>query len=135
LSGEEKQRRRLAAVMFTDIVGYTKLTQLSEQRTLEALGEHNKIVRDAIAKHGGREVKTIGDSFLAEFDSALEALRCAVDIQQSMRSHWPLAVDGQKMTIRIGIHLGDVVARLGSQGLEAFRLTELSLFCGNVSGG
>ena len=95
--------------MFTDIVGYTAFSQSSEQKTLVMLEEHNALVRGAIARHGGREVKTIGDSFLVEFDSALDAVGCAVDVQRSMREGGPSAPDGQKVAVRIGVHLGDVV--------------------------
>jgi adenylate cyclase len=67
--------------MFTDMVGYTGLTQDDEEATVRLLEEHRALLRPVISRHGGREVKTMGDAFLVEFVSSLEALRCAVEIQ------------------------------------------------------
>ncbi|HXW95679.1 MAG TPA: adenylate/guanylate cyclase domain-containing protein, partial [Nitrososphaerales archaeon] len=106
-------QRRLAAIMFTDMVGYTALTQSNEAQALEVLDRHNKLLRPFFPKFNGREVKTIGDSFLVEFDSALDALRCAFEIQSFLRDY-NLSSEGHwKVMLRIGIHLGDVIHQAG----------------------
>jgi adenylate cyclase len=104
--------RRLAAVMFTDMVGYTASTQADEAGTLRLLREQEQIVRPLLAAHGGREVKSTGDGFLVEFESALHAVQCALDIQEQLRERnsRPGIVPLQ---IRIGVHLGDVEERAG----------------------
>lgn len=100
--------RRLAAIMFTDTVGYTASTQTDEARALELLRQQAEIVRPLISAHHGREIKSTGDGFLVEFDSALKATHCAIDIQRRIyerNAEGTLA----PIQIRIGIHLGDVV--------------------------
>src|SRR5688500_13110338 len=76
--------RRLSAIMFTDMVGYSALTQKNEALALDLLEEHRKIVRPFFEKHGGREIETAGDSFFAEFTSAVEATNCAIEIQTTL---------------------------------------------------
>jgi adenylate cyclase len=106
--------RRLAAIMFTDIVGYTALTQRDESRSMRLLQTHNGILRPVFQKFRGREVKTIGDAFLLEFSSALDALICAVSIQEALSNYNRSGVpDSEQMKLRIGIHLGDVIYRDG----------------------
>src|SRR5712692_4582 len=102
-----KGERRLAAIMFTDIVGYTKLTQTNEASALELLDVHRKLVRPVFTKFGGLEVKTIGDAFLIEFGSALQAAESAIEIQKVLHEY--NANNPNKILIRIGIHVGDVV--------------------------
>jgi adenylate cyclase len=102
--------RRLAAIMFTDTVGYAASTQTDEARTLELLRQQEEIVRPLLTAHHGREIKSTGDGFLVEFDSALKATQCAVDIQR--RLYERNAQEGlAPIQIRIGIHLGDVEQR------------------------
>lgn len=104
--------RRLAAIMFTDIVGYTAITQRDEARAMEILRRHNDLLRPIFQKHQGREVKTIGDAFLLEFGSALQALQCAVEVQETLHDrNKGLASEDEKLKLRIGIHLGDVIIR------------------------
>jgi adenylate cyclase len=94
--------------MFTDTVGFTASTQANEGRTLELLRQQAELLRPLLALHQGREVKSTGDGFLVEFESALKAVQCAVNIQR--RIHERNTEGGQAtIQIRIGVHLGDVV--------------------------
>jgi len=99
--------------MFTDIAGYTELTQRDESLAMKLLEEHRTLVRPFLPKHGGREVKTIGDAFLVEFGSALEAVRCAYEIQQSIHELNQDRSADSKVQLRVGIHLGDVIHSQG----------------------
>ncbi len=101
--------RHLAAIMFTDMVGYTALAQADEAVALGVLERHNRLLRPIFGKYRGREVKTVGDAFLVEFGSALEAAQCAVEIQRMLHDYNLSSDDEWKIRIRIGIHVGDVV--------------------------
>ena len=103
--------RRLAAIMFTDIVGYTALAQRNEELALRMLKKHNRLLRPIFSRHNGREVKTMGDAFLVEFNSALEATNCSVEVQKAMRDFNERAKE--TLQVRVGIHAGDVVRRKG----------------------
>jgi TolB-like protein/Tfp pilus assembly protein PilF len=105
------EERRLVAIMFTDMVGYTAITQSDEALALGLLETQSGILLPLIRAHRGLPVKTIGDAHLAEFGSALDAVKCAVEIQKSVREHNASAASGQAFRLRIGIHIGDVVHR------------------------
>jgi len=109
---ERTEQRKLAAIMFTDIVGYSALAQKNEAFALKLLEEHRQLLRPLFRKHQGTEIKTIGDAFLVEFTSTLEAIRCAAEIQEALKDY-DAAASGQsvKIQIRIGLHMGDVVYR------------------------
>src|SRR5437870_850095 len=104
-----KGQRRLAAIMFTDMVGYTALAQNNESLSLTLVEEQRKIIRPILGKHNGREVKTMGYAFLVEFLSALDAARCAYDIQRAIREFNFSMPEDKRIRLRVGIHLGDVV--------------------------
>ncbi len=103
--------RRLAAIMFSDIVGYTAMTQSNEKLTLDLLEAHRRLLRPIFAKHGGTEIKTIGDAFLVEFRSALEAVSCGIEMQQALAHHNQERTALTRVQIRVGIHVGDVIER------------------------
>ena len=109
MAAEQKGERRLGAIMFTDLVGYSSMTSLDERRALSLLQEHRGLMRGAFDAHGGRVVKTMGDGFLVEFPSAVEAVECAIQAQKDVRSLSEKKGPGDKISIRIGIHVGDVV--------------------------
>ncbi|HEX6181662.1 MAG TPA: adenylate/guanylate cyclase domain-containing protein, partial [Chitinophagaceae bacterium] len=101
--------RRLSAIMFTDMVGYSALTQHNEQLALELLAEHRAILRPFFTKHEGREIETAGDSFFVEFNSAVEAAACAIEIQTALYERNMVQPAGRHILVRIGLHIGDVV--------------------------
>jgi len=102
--------RRLAAIMFTDMVGFTTAAQRNEAAALELLEEMEAIVRPIVRAHGGREVKSTGDGSLIELSSALQAVECAIAIQH--RLHERNAAPGvPPIYLRIAIHVGDVEGR------------------------
>jgi len=107
--GLSQGERRLVAIMFTDVVGFTAMTQSNEATSLEVLGDVRRVVRSVLKSTSGIEVKTIGDAFLVEFPSALQAVTCAVEIQKSMRDRNSEVPDSKRMMLRIGVHLGDVI--------------------------
>lgn len=104
--------RRVAAVMFTDMVGFTALTQRDEPLALSLLDEHRALVRPLFTRFRGREVKTIGDGFMVEFSDALDAAECAVEVQRTLSERNRTSPAGP-ITLRIGIHLGPVVPEGG----------------------
>ncbi|SDR63360.1 Adenylate cyclase, class 3 [Rhizobiales bacterium GAS113] len=103
-------QRRLAAILAADVVGYSRLVGLDEAGTLGRLRQiRHEIVNPVLAEHGGRIFKLMGDGLLAEFPSAVQALRAAVGIQERMRARNEQSSEGEQIEIRIGVHQGDVV--------------------------
>jgi TolB-like protein/class 3 adenylate cyclase len=107
------EQRKLSAIMFTDMVGYSALAQRDDKLALELLEEHRQLLREILPRFNGTEIKTIGDAFLIEFNSALEAAQCAIEIQRALakRNH-DVSAD-RRIELKIGIHIGDVVHRGG----------------------
>jgi TolB-like protein/Tfp pilus assembly protein PilF len=111
---EERAHRRLAAVMATDVVGYSRLMQQDEAGTLAALKQRRKsVLEPLVAKHRGRIVKVMGDGVLVEFASAVNAVACAVELQQRIGEANAGMPEARRILLRVGINLGDVVVEGG----------------------
>jgi len=107
------EQRKLAAIMFTDMVGYSALSQRDDKLALELLEEHRELLREIFPRFNGTEIKTIGDAFLVEFNSALEAAQCAIEIQRTLAKRNHDVTADRRIELKIGIHIGDVVHREG----------------------
>ena len=106
----EESTRRLAAIMMADISGYSRLMGADERGThLRVQRLFRELIDPTIAEHRGRLVKTRGDGFLSMFDSPVEAVRCAIVIQQSMVGQNLELPQDQRIRFRIGVNLGDVI--------------------------
>ncbi len=107
---EDNVERRLAAILAADVVGYSRLMEVNEERTMAALKHHRREFFDpTMAKHGGRIFKVMGDGFLVEFGSVLNAARCAVEIQRGMPGRNEGVPEDRHIRFRIGINVGDLI--------------------------
>jgi class 3 adenylate cyclase len=106
-------KRKIAAIFAADIAGYSRLVAEDEEETLRRLASYRQVTDDFISRYGGRIFNTAGDAVLAEFPSAVEAVRCAIDIQESLRTRNMAYPASRHMSFRIGITIGDVVERDG----------------------
>ena len=106
-------KRKIAAILAADVFGYSKLVAEDEEETLRRLASYRAVFDDFITRGNGRVFNTAGDAILAEFSSAVEAVRCAIDVQESLRTRNLAYPASRQMTFRIGISIGDVVERDG----------------------
>ena len=100
-----EETRKLAAIMFTDIIGYTAMMSRDEQLALKTLARNRKLQMSLVQKYNGEFLKEMGDGTMLCFQSALNAVHCAIEIQKSAIK--------QELNLRIGIHLGDIVFKDG----------------------
>jgi TolB-like protein/class 3 adenylate cyclase/tetratricopeptide (TPR) repeat protein len=113
MGSQHRVERKLAAILAADVEGYSRLMQADEVGTLEALTAGREIMDRLIAGHGGRIANTAGDSVLAEFPSVVDAVRCAVAIQEALDSANRDVLEDRRVRFRIGVHMGDVIVRAG----------------------
>jgi adenylate cyclase len=122
--------RRLAAILAADVQGYSRLTELSEEASTATLRMYRAVVEESIAAHKGRVFSSAGDGVVAEFPSIVEAIRCAVEIQNEIAERNASVPEDERMQFRIGVNLGDVIAEennlYGSGVNIAVRLEQLA---------
>ncbi len=106
-------RRHLTTILAADVVGYSRLMAEDEEATLRTLAAHREVIDRLIARHDGRIFNTGGDSVLAEFGSAVEAVRCAIAVQDELRARNAELVPQRRLALRIGINVGDVLVQDG----------------------
>lgn len=106
----EQVGRKLAAILSADVVGYSRLMEANDERTLGALKQHRREFFDpTVARNGGRIFKVMGDGFLVEFGSAVDAVRCAVEIQRGMPGRSDGVPEDRQIRFRIGVNIGDII--------------------------
>src|SRR5215470_13950906 len=105
--------RRLVAILSADVEGYSRLMHCDGEATISALSAHRGVVDTLIGQHRGRIANTAGDSVLAEFASVLDAVRCAIEIQQSLEQANDPEPEGRRMRFRIGVNVGDIMVKDG----------------------
>jgi adenylate cyclase len=127
---DDKVKRRLTTVLCADVQGYSRLMEADEAGTLAMLRRYRTAISGLVERHDGRIVNTWGDAVIAEFASVVEAVQCAVEIQQEIASQQSDQPDAQRMRFRIGINLGDVMVEgsdIYGDGVNiAARLQELA---------
>src|SRR4026207_861210 len=103
MDSESAEQRKLAA-MITDMVGYSALAQRDDKLALELLEEHRRLLREIFPRFHGTEIKTIGDAFLVEFGSALEAAQCAIEIQRTLAKRNHDVTSDRRIEAEVGTH-------------------------------
>lgn len=111
---ESTDQRKLTAILSADVKGYSRLMGENEEQTVETLTQYQQIILDIISSHNGRVVNSPGDNILAEFSSALNAVKSGIAIQKSLEKENRQLPEKRRMIFRIGINLGDFIHRGGS---------------------
>ena len=127
-----RNKRRLATILAADVAGYSALMAQDEEATVRTLRAFRDVIDKLIARHDGRVFNTAGDAVLAEFGSAVEAVRCAITIQDELRVRNAELVPERQMQFRIGVNVGDVLVEgddrdalaLAGRGLVLFLAVE-----------
>jgi len=109
MSDQGHEHRKLAAIMFSDMVGYSAIAQRNETLAVALLEEQRKLVRAILPDFEGREIETAGDSFFVDFASAVQATRCAIQIQRTLHERNEREPKERQVLLRIGLHVGDVI--------------------------
>jgi len=107
--GTDRNTRKLRAILSADVKGYSLLMAADESHTIQTLKAYRQIMDELIQKHSGRVVDNPGDNLLAEFSSAVNAVNCAVEIQNRLKKENSKFVEGKQLQFRIGVNIGDVV--------------------------
>jgi class 3 adenylate cyclase len=129
---ERKAARDMRVILFTDVEGSTALTQrLGDAKAREIMREHDRITREALAAHGGAEVKTMGDGFMTSFTSATAAIECAIAIQRSFAEHNASA--DVPINVRIGLNAGEPIAE--EEDLFGTAVNMAARICARAEGG
>jgi len=109
MPNEQKVTRKLRAIMSADVKGYSLLMSDNEVATIQTLKDHRNIMSAFIEQHGGRVVDAVGDNLLAEFESAVGAVQCAVEVQRELKEKNTGLSEERRLEFRIGINIGDVI--------------------------
>jgi class 3 adenylate cyclase/TolB-like protein/Tfp pilus assembly protein PilF len=106
---QENSTRKLAAIMFTDIKAFSWKMATNEIAAMQILMTHDRMMKESIEKAGGRVIKSIGDSFMVDFPSAVNGVQCAIELQERFWEHNKGKTEFEKIEVRMGLHLGDVI--------------------------
>ena len=110
---QDKYKRKLSAILSADAKGYSRLMGMDEEATVRTITDYREVFNEIVLQHRGRIVDTPGDNILAEYESVVDALKCAIQIQESLKSKNDSLPADRKMEFRIGINLGDVIQEEG----------------------
>ena len=105
----EAFKRKLTAILSADVAGYSRLMGEDEEATVRTLISHRQVLTTTIQQNRGRVVDSPGDNLLAEFASVVDAVQCAIEIQQVLKARNAQLPENRKMEFRIGVNLGDVI--------------------------
>src|SRR5262249_30872127 len=107
---EERVQRRLAAILVADVAGYSRFMEQDEAGTLATLKQRRReVLNPLVTRHQGRMVRVMGDGVLVEFGSAVEAVQCAVELQEAMEAANTSLPEHRRIVLRVGINFGDVI--------------------------
>jgi class 3 adenylate cyclase len=127
---DPSSRRKLAAILSADVVGYSSLMAANEAATVETLKSYRDIIARLVVRRGGRVVNAPGDALLAEFPSAVEAVQAAIEIQKTLEGQNIELEPDRRKQFRIGVNLGDVIEETdGSCRMTSIATAAVSMFC------